>query len=283
MRSQLLLLLCAVVCSGGFKPVVIVHGLFDGPKQFQTLSEFIRKDHPGTDVTLLSAFDYLDSLQPLWKQVRTLAAVLQGALQRPGGVHLLCFSQGGLVCRALLSISPQHNVHSFISLSSPQAGQYGDTDYLKKFFPKYLKEALFHFCYTEAGQKVSICNYWNDPHQQSRFLQKNHFLPLINGGQLHNQSAAWRENFLRIRKLVLIGGPDDDVITPWQSSVFGFYDSREQVADMRDQEFYRTDAFGLRTLDARGDVSLCVHAGVKHVQWHSNYSVFHSCMKKWLT
>lgn len=30
-------------------------------------------------------------------------------------------------------------------------------------------------------------------------------------------SSAWRGNFLRIKKLVLIGGPDDGVITPWQS------------------------------------------------------------------
>lgn len=30
-------------------------------------------------------------------------------------------------------------------------------------------------------------------------------------------SVVWRENFLRIKRLVLIGGPDDGVITPWQS------------------------------------------------------------------
>ena len=32
---------------------------------------------------------------------------------------------GGLVCRALLSVMDDHNVDSFISLSSPQMGQYG--------------------------------------------------------------------------------------------------------------------------------------------------------------
>lgn len=32
---------------------------------------------------------------------------------------------GGLVCRALLSVMEEHNVDSFISLSSPQMGQYG--------------------------------------------------------------------------------------------------------------------------------------------------------------
>ena len=30
-------------------------------------------------------------------------------------------------------------------------------------------------------------------------------------------SLDYKTNFLRIKKLVLIGGPDDGVITPWQS------------------------------------------------------------------
>lgn len=34
-------------------------------------------------------------------------------------------STGGLVCRGILSTLSEHNVNSFISLSSPQAGQYG--------------------------------------------------------------------------------------------------------------------------------------------------------------
>ena len=29
--------------------------------------------------------------------------------------------------------------------------------------------------------------------------------------------SAYKENFLRLKKLVLVGGPDDGVITPWQS------------------------------------------------------------------
>ena len=41
--SVLLLLLLAWVCTEGYKPVVIVHGLFEGPNQFRTLSGYIKK------------------------------------------------------------------------------------------------------------------------------------------------------------------------------------------------------------------------------------------------
>ncbi|XP_053183295.1 lysosomal thioesterase PPT2-like [Scomber japonicus] len=280
----LLLLRLTGVCIDAYKPVVIVHGIFDGPKQFTTLSSYITKVHPGTEVNVIDLYDNMASLKPLWKQVRDFRKAINPIMQKaPGGIHLLCFSQGGLICRALLSTASNHNVHSFISLSSPQAGQYGDTDYLNWVFPDCVKKTVFRICYNRLGQKVSICDYWNDPHHRSRYLQSNTFLPLINGDKPHSEMKLWRENFLRIKKLVLIGGPDDGVITPWESSHFGFYDSKETVLQMGNQEYYKNDTFGLKTLSARGDVSVCVQSGVKHVQWHSNFTVFRSCIEKWLT
>uniref|UniRef100_A0AAX7T5J8 palmitoyl-CoA hydrolase n=1 Tax=Astatotilapia calliptera TaxID=8154 RepID=A0AAX7T5J8_ASTCA len=280
----LLLLVVAGVCVDSYKPVIIVHGIFDGPQQFQNLSRFIKKVHPGTEVTVIDLYDDLLSLQPLWKQVPDFRQSFNSIMKNaPDGVHLLCFSQGGLICRALLSTTPNHNVHTFISLSSPLAGQYGDTDYLQKVFHKTLKKNVHFICYNKFGQKVSICDYWNDPHQRLSYLRNNIFLPLLNGERPHSDMTAWRENFLQIEKLVLIGGPDDGVITPWQSSHFGFYDSSENVVEMQKQEFYLNDAFGLKTLDQRGDLVTCVHSGVKHTTWHSNFTVFRNCMEKWLT
>ncbi|XP_029360609.1 lysosomal thioesterase PPT2-like [Echeneis naucrates] len=284
--SLLLLLLLQLqgVRIDGYRPVVIVHGILDGPKEFKTLSGYITKVHPGTKVSVISVDNYSYSVKPLWTQVRDFGKAIGPIMKKaPNGIHLLCFSQGGLICRALLSTMPDHNVHNFISLSSPLAGQYGDTNYLNRYFPDYIKTAVFKICYLRFWQKVSICQYWNDPHHRSLYLQKNNFLPKLNGETFHSDMQAWRKSFLRINKLVLIGGPDDGVITPWQSSHFGFYDSNENIVEMRKQEYYRNDAFGLKTLDARGDVSTCIHSGVVHVQWHSNFTVFQSCMQKWLT
>lgn len=47
------------------------------------------------------------------------------------------------------------------------------------------------------------------------------------------------------------------------------------------QVFLR-DIFGLKTLAARGDLILCSVPGIQHVYWHSNETVFHTCMEKWL-
>nr|XP_020765097.1 lysosomal thioesterase PPT2 isoform X2 [Odocoileus virginianus texanus] len=267
-----------------YKPVIVVHGLFDSSYSFRHLLEYINETHPGTAVTVLDLFDGRESLRPLWEQVQgfreAVAPIMAKALQ---GVHLICYSQGGLVCRALLSVMDEHNVDSFISLSSPQMGQYGDTNYLKWLFPTSMRSNLYRICYSPWGQEFSICNYWHDPHHDDLYLNASSFLALINGERDHPNATAWRKNFLRLGRLVLIGGPDDGVITPWQSSFFGFYDANETVLEMEKQLVYLRDSFGLKTLLARGAIVRCPMAGISHTAWHSNRTLYETCIEPWLS
>ncbi|XP_061075149.1 lysosomal thioesterase PPT2-A-like isoform X1 [Conger conger] len=286
--SELLCMLLSVSVAAnvvGYKPVIIVHGLFDGPKELSGLECFINKSHPGTNVTVIDLFDYKSSLKPLWKQVEGFKqAVLPILKNSVDGVHLICFSQGGLVCRGIIATLPEHNIHSFISLSSPLGGQYGETEYLKiPLFSKFIKRQVHQFCYLPMGQKISICNFWKDPHKIHQYGKSSDYLAVLDSERINPSAAIWKKNFLRIRKLVLIGGPDDGVITPWQSSHFGFYDENEDVVEMKDQDVYVKDVFGLKTLDARGDLVVCVFSGVKHTSWHSNETVYYGCIDKWLT
>ncbi|KAJ8273795.1 hypothetical protein GJAV_G00105600 [Gymnothorax javanicus] len=279
-----LLLICLAATVIGYKPVIIVHGLFDSSSDFVNLLRFINETHPGTNVSVIDLFDRGASLQPLWKQVEGFKEAIYPIMQNAAdGVHFICYSQGGLVCRGILSTLPDHNVDSFISLSSPQAGQYGDTVYLKYLFPTFVKSNLFHLCYTSVGQKISICNYWKDPHHRDMYLNTSDYLALLNSERPNPNATMWKRNFLRIKRLVMIGGPDDGVITPWQSSQFGFYNANETVVDMRKQDVYLKDTFGLKTLDARGDLVQCVFPGVQHTKWHSNETVYTACIQKWLT
>ncbi|KAM9415032.1 lysosomal thioesterase PPT2-A-like isoform 2-T2 [Salvelinus alpinus] len=242
---------CLVATVIGYKPVVIVHGLFDSSGVFVELLRFINQSHPGTNVSVIDLFDRSSSLQPLWKQVEGFKEAIYPIMQNAAdGVHFICYSQ--------------------------------DTDYLKYLFPQFMKSNLFHFCYTGVGQRISICNYWKDPHHTDMYVNGSDYLALLNSERPNPNSTVWKKNFLRIKKLVLIGGPDDGVITPWQSSQFGFYNDNETVVEIKDQDLYLRDVFGLKTLNARGDLFLCSMAGVEHVKWHSNDTVFNTCIEKWL-
>ncbi|KAK2831617.1 hypothetical protein Q7C36_016703 [Tachysurus vachellii] len=250
---------CVVVLSvlfvivNGYRPVIIVHGLFDGPRQFINLTNFISKTHPGTIVTTVNMYDDMNSLKPLWDQVNGFIKAIGPIMEKAkDGIHLICFSQGGLVCRGIIATLPQHNVHSLIFLSSPLSGQYGITAYMRHAFAKCIKQVVYQLCYNILGQKISICNFWNDPHHRERYLKSNKYLALLNGEIKHPKIKEWRERFMAVKNLVLIGGPDDGVITPWQSSHFGFYNSNETVVEMKQQDWYLEDVFGLKTLDDRG-------------------------------
>ncbi|XP_078808340.1 lysosomal thioesterase PPT2-like isoform X1 [Oryzias latipes] len=183
------------------------------------LDDVEQQEHPSTKVTVIDLFNNMESIKPLWKQVHGVGKVIQRIMKKsPRGVHLLCFSQGGLICRGVLSVLPNHNVHAFIALASPLAGQYGVSQVMKSYYPSSAMDSVYFLCYNKFMQKrISLCNFWNDPHQQVKYLKHNNFLPLLNGRKPHSKMAEWRKNFLRIKKLVLIGGPDDDVIIPWQS------------------------------------------------------------------
>lgn len=82
--------------------------------------------HPGTKVYVTDRFAGWSSLESAWHQVQEIGQdVLSLCDKHPDGIHLLGYSQGGLISRSILQAFPEHCVHNFISLSSPQAGQYG--------------------------------------------------------------------------------------------------------------------------------------------------------------
>ncbi|XP_042236938.1 lysosomal thioesterase PPT2-A-like isoform X2 [Homarus americanus] len=190
------------------------------------------------------------------------------------------YSQGGIISRGIVE-SLDHNITTFISLSSPQAGQYGD-DFLRLIFPQYIKETAYEVFYSRVGQRISVANYWNDPHHQDLYYKYSNYLPYLNNEISGSQKSEYLKNFMKLKKLVLIGGPDDGVITPWQSSHFGYFDKDENVTEMRDQVFYQKDLFGLRTLDKAGKIKIYEVAGVYHTDWHHNVSVIKDCILPWL-
>lgn len=130
----------------GYKPVVLIHGIMTGAPSMDLIKEEIERvniffsklgetnlilprreqNHPDTIVYNTDRFSGWSSLENAWHQVDELGSDLMEICDRhPDGVHLIGYSQGGLLARAILEVFNNHTVHNFISLSSPQAGQFG--------------------------------------------------------------------------------------------------------------------------------------------------------------
>lgn len=256
-----------------YKPIVIIHGVLTGNKTLESFVQHIQQIHPGTEIVVPDEFSDWASLEPMWKQVTKMGRLIMNMSEsHPNGIHLIGYSQGGLIARCILEQYPNHNVKTFISLSSPQGGQYG-TKFLHIFFPELVRETAFELFYSSIGQYTSVGNYWNDPHHQTLFFKYNTFLPFVNNLNTTVNSQLFKEGLLKLNKMVLIGGPNDTVITPWQSSQFGHFNENETVVELKDTIIYKTDSLGLKQLEKEKKLKLITVPGVDHYEWHSNWDV----------
>lgn len=270
------MLVISLCLTSAYRPVVIVHGILTGADSMLLIVDEIQRHHPGTVVYNADRFEGWSSLENAWHQVLEFNGDLQKICgKHPDGVILLGYSQGGLLARAVLQTYPDHCVKKFISLSSPQAGQYG-TDFLHLIFPSLVAKTAYQLFYTYVGQHTSVGNYWNDPHHQDLFEQFSIFLPYINNDLPSTNSTLFRDSMLRLEQLILIGGPDDGVITPWESSHFGYYNGTDDVIPCKQRKIYLEDRIGLRTLDRDGRLKLITVPGVRHYEWHLNTDVVDS-------
>lgn len=382
-----------------YRPVVIVHGLMTGDvSTMQHLAARIAELHPGTKTYVIDRFCGLASLEPLWRQTKKLADdLLRICSLHPEGVHVIGYSQGGLIARGMIeNYGNEHNVRTFVSLSSPQGGQYG-AECFTKMFPALTARTAYELFYTRLGQRaLSVANYWYDPRHRDLYLKYSAYLAVIDNVKQQNSSdfnlkqntnndndlrtmmmntstaetsditnvaetyddssqmiearvtraiaavcaataeIAKRHNddnsdansvqlssvkvtsvdvdtvmaidsaydndyaeysinsnpnikklgLTRLQRLVLIGGPDDGVISPWQSSQFAVLDSSGKLVPMRERRqddiYSDNDPIGLHQLDMTDRLVEYTVPGVNHHEWHHNEKVLRECIIGWL-
>ncbi|CAG9854533.1 unnamed protein product [Phyllotreta striolata] len=259
-----------VIC---YKPVILLHGILTGPESMILFKNRIEEKHPGTIVYNIDQFGGWSSLENMWYQVQQISQTISNITSKhPEGVHFVGYSQGALLGRTILQANPDHKILRYISLSGPQAGQYG-TQFLHIYFPGLALETAFELFYSRVGQHTSVGNYWNDPYHTQLYLSYSQYLPYVNNEILSNKSDQFKQALTKLDLLVLIGGPNDNVITPWQSSQFGYYDHNGTVVELKDRELYQNDTIGLKTLYEKKKLKLITVPGIDHFMWHLNLSI----------
>jgi len=246
-------------------------------------------DHPGTVATALAVFeDIPGSLPNLNYQVEHIAKDIEKiAADDPDtykdGYHLVCHSQGALICRCLTEYMSDHNIDTLISMAGPQMGVYDEAFF--EFFPdsieKLTLEEIYHLAYTSPMQlSLSVANMWSDPYHVDDYLSKNTFLPKYNGLIDHDKKDEFKENFLSLNKAIFVVGSQADGVTydggigPWQAAVFSYYNTTGEFVEMKDQSVYIDDTFGLKTMNERGDLIFNVVDGVTHNQWFNTKEIY---------
>lgn len=154
--------------------------------------------------------------------------------------------------------------------------------FLHLIFPNLASRTAFEVFYSRVGQHTSVGNYWNDPHRQELFFKYSNFLPYVNNEIESSNSTGFRNGILKLNKMVLVGGPQDEVITPWQSSHFGFFDQNEEVVPVFDRPIYLNDSIGLKSLNESGRLQFVTVNNVHHFDWHLKIHVIQEAVLPYL-
>ncbi|KAL7630794.1 UNVERIFIED_CONTAM: hypothetical protein RMT77_001715 [Armadillidium vulgare] len=264
-----------------YRPVVLIHGLFGKNSSLQEMEELIKEKHPGTKVYNIHLFNGHKSFANLWNQIEGFYKEMLPVMnESENGVNLVGYSQGGLIARGIAQTKNDHKIHNLITISAPLAGHYGNF-YLANM--GMTKETAYFMVYlNKMFKSYSVAQYWNDPHQRKHYLKHCEFLPYINNEIEGKEKKEYAKNFARLNKLVMIGGPDDGIVSPWQSSRFSFYDEKENVVDFRKRDIYTKDLFGLKTLDINNKIQTYERKGIGHYEWPKKEDVITDFVLPWL-
>jgi palmitoyl-protein thioesterase len=280
-----------------YRPLILIHGINNEPKDWDTFCKVVKK-YRKEQITfeLKSPFDGVPgSWIALTYQVKWFDTNIRNLISKEKqifkyGYDLVCHSQGAVICRALIQ-ETDHHVSSFISLAGPQMGVFGDG--WISFFPPGLKNLTisnaWEFAYADWAQAtLSPANLWHDPHHQLLFVEKDLFMRTLQGADVRDivGIARRKRNFLKLNKASFLVGNVSSIvkrhngeeiwttfdkgIDPWFSGIFSFYNDEKQIISMFDQEIFKKDTFGLKTLFETNRLVTLAVSGVWHDDWIYN-------------
>ncbi|TMW55568.1 hypothetical protein Poli38472_010450 [Pythium oligandrum] len=292
-------------------PVFFLHGAIGSAAHGIPFDQFAIEQRP---VVHLNFAENTASYQPLPDQVQLAIQQIRNYTSNDSrfnnGYTIIAHSMGGVIARGVIEEMDDHNVKVLITLGSSHSGvchgPQADPSITKQFGVELLNSHalpinLFDFSsysndavqegrmlvdlmevmqkHPEITQNSSISSLLRYPVRKI-WLDLKSYLSTIDNLQMDDAEHQRRKrNFLKLEELHAFTSPQDGILEPYQSGVFGYYtevaDSTEllakyktlEVVDLEDTVEYKENSYGLRTLDERGGLFRYVVDQVPHMCW----------------
>ena len=161
-RLAYLLCLAIALCSGVYRPVVLMHGIISTSAGMDDIATWLRASFPDIYVVSIEIGEGKDDsfLWPLDRQVEQFCQIVHADEHLRYGFNMLGYSQGSIVARGALERCSLP-VYHLITLSGIHQGVFG-VPYLT-LLPIQFRDLVTNFAYDEPVQNVlSVANYWRE-------------------------------------------------------------------------------------------------------------------------
>ncbi|KAF9562917.1 hypothetical protein EC968_005046 [Mortierella alpina] len=258
------------------KPIVFYHGMGDSAhsKGMVQVFESIQDIAPGIFIHSISlaASESDDQRAGFFgnvnNQVEQVCEQLKAITELKDGFNAVGFSQGGQFLRAYVQRCDGPPVHNLVTVGSQHGGVSDIPGCVQA------EDASCRLMRTIARRGVYSgyvrdhivqAQYYKDPRNIERYLERNIFLPDINN-ELVIKNATYAKRLSSINKLVMFMFEDDITVKPKETAWFGFENENGEIIDLEDQDQYKQDWLGLKTMDHTGKLVFDVLEG-EHMQF----------------
>ncbi|KAF9957020.1 hypothetical protein BGZ72_002258 [Mortierella alpina] len=268
----------AAVSSPGepLRPIVFYHGMGDSAhsKGMTQLFESIEDMAPGIFIHSVSLADSESDDQRAGffgnvnSQIEHVCQQLKGIEELKDGFNAVGFSQGGQFLRAYIQRCNDPPVHNLVTVGSQHGGVSDIPGCVQ------VEDASCRLMRTIARggvysgyvrDHIVQAQYYKDPRNLERYLERNIFLPDINN-ELVIKNSTYAKRLSSINKMVMFMFKDDITVKPKETAWFGFEDENGAIIDLEDQDQYKQDWLGLKTMDNAGKLVFDLLEG-EHMQF----------------
>ncbi|KAG0244129.1 hypothetical protein BGX31_009781 [Mortierella sp. GBA43] len=223
-----------------------MQGIFDSIREFDP-EVFIYSIHIGESEADDQKAGYFGNVN---QQIEQVCKQLKDVQELQDGFNAVGFSQGGQFLRAYVQRCNDPPVHNLITVGSQHNGVADIPGCIEPSVSCKLMRAIakggVYNGYVQG--RLVQAQYYKDPRNLATYLEKNIFLPDINN-ELAEKNPAYKERLISINKLVMFMFQEDVMVKPKETSWFGFQDEDGQVINLEDQDQYKEDWLGLKTMD----------------------------------
>ncbi|KAF9099148.1 hypothetical protein BGX23_003741 [Mortierella sp. AD031] len=258
------------------KPVVFYHGMgdsahSDGMKQvFASISDldpniFIHSIYLAESEAEDQRAGFFGNVN---KQIEIVCDQLKSIPELKGGFNAVGFSQGGQFLRAYVQRCNDPPIHNLITVGSQHGGVsdipgcVNPDDASCKLMRTIARSGVYS---GYVRDHIIQAQYFKDPRKLDTYLQRNIFLPDINNEHAA-KNGTYAERLSGLNKLVMFMFMNDITVKPKETAWFGFQDENGDIIALEEQDQYKQDWLGLKTMDNAGKLSFEVMEG-EHMQF----------------